>query len=41
MPENLMVLMKKIARNEGRSFNSEVVQRVIRTLKEDGLIDVQ
>ncbi|MCP9269889.1 Arc family DNA-binding protein [Xenorhabdus bovienii] len=41
MSENLKELVQKVAKQEGRSFNSEIIQRVIRSLKEDGLIDTQ
>ncbi|PHM56466.1 Arc family DNA-binding protein [Xenorhabdus hominickii] len=36
MPIDLKNLLQKIAKQEGRSFNSEIVQRVIKTLKDDG-----
>ncbi|MCG3470823.1 Arc family DNA-binding protein [Xenorhabdus bovienii] len=38
MSVDLKNLLQKIAKQEGRSFNSEIVQRVIKTLKDDGLI---
>lgn len=37
-PENLKEIIKKAAKEEGRSLNSEVVKRIERSLKEDGFI---
>ncbi|HEF7268449.1 TPA: Arc family DNA-binding protein [Yersinia enterocolitica] len=34
----LKELLKKVAKGEGRSLNSEVIKRIERTLKEDGII---
>ncbi|MDC9591032.1 Arc family DNA-binding protein [Xenorhabdus sp. XENO-10] len=36
----LKQMLKDIAKKEGRSLNSELVQRLKRTLREDGLINV-
>lgn len=38
MPEFLKELLKQSARGEGRSLNSEVIKRLERSLKEDGII---
>lgn len=37
-PEELKQLLKNAAKGEGRSLNSEVVKRIERSLKEDGII---
>ncbi|HCT1737747.1 TPA: Arc family DNA-binding protein [Salmonella enterica subsp. enterica serovar Bredeney] len=37
-PEHLKEIIKKAAKEEGRSLNSEVIKRIERSLKEDGLI---
>ncbi|WP_210453112.1 Arc family DNA-binding protein [Pantoea ananatis] len=37
-PEHLKELIKKAAKEEGRSLNSEVIKRIERSLKEDGYI---
>ncbi|BET96546.1 MULTISPECIES: Arc family DNA-binding protein [Xenorhabdus] len=35
----LKQVLKDVAKKEGRSLNSELVQRLKRTLREDGLIN--
>lgn len=37
-PEHLKEVIKKVAKEEGRSLNSEVIKRIERSLKEDGFI---
>ena len=37
-PEQLKEIIKKAAKQEGRSVNSEVIKRIERSLKEDGFI---
>jgi predicted HicB family RNase H-like nuclease len=37
-PESLKEIIKKAAKEEGRSLNSEVIKRIERSLKEDGFI---
>ncbi|MFP2201246.1 Arc family DNA-binding protein [Enterobacter ludwigii] len=37
-PEHLKQMIKKAAKEEGRSVNSEVIKRIERSLKEDGFI---
>ncbi|EKA7106809.1 Arc family DNA-binding protein [Salmonella enterica] len=37
-PSYLKELIKKSAKEEGRSLNSEVIKRIERSLKEDGFI---
>lgn len=37
-PGYLKELIKKSAKEEGRSLNSEVIKRIERSLKEDGFI---
>ncbi|EJV7846061.1 Arc family DNA-binding protein [Escherichia coli] len=37
-PDSLKEILKKAAREEGRSVNSEVIKRIERSLKEDGFI---
>ena len=37
-PEHLKEALKKAAKGEGRSLNSEAVKRLERSLKEDGLL---
>ncbi|WP_158782509.1 Arc family DNA-binding protein [Pantoea sp. BAV 3049] len=37
-PEALKILLKQVAKEEGRSVNSEVIKRIERSLKEDGFI---
>ncbi|EBG0211787.1 Arc family DNA-binding protein [Salmonella enterica subsp. enterica serovar Louisiana] len=37
-PEALKEILKQIARDEGRSLNSEVVKRIERSLKNDGYL---
>ncbi|WP_447841984.1 Arc family DNA-binding protein [Enterobacter cloacae] len=37
-PEHLKKMIKKAAKEEGRSVNSEVIKRIERSLKEDGFI---
>ncbi|MEP9272384.1 Arc family DNA-binding protein [Enterobacter hormaechei] len=37
-PEQLKEIIKKAAKEEGRSLNSEVIKRIERSLKEDGFI---
>lgn len=37
-PEALKEVLKQAAKHEGRSVNSEVIKRIERSLKEDGLI---
>ncbi|MFU0948653.1 Arc family DNA-binding protein [Kluyvera ascorbata] len=37
-PEHLKEIIKKAAKEEGRSLNNEVIKRIERSLKEDGLI---
>ncbi|EDV7131112.1 TPA: Arc family DNA-binding protein [Salmonella enterica] len=39
-PEQLKEIIKKAAKEEGRSLNSEVIKRIERSLKEDGLLQV-
>jgi len=39
-PESLKEIIKKVAKEEGRSLNSEVIKRIERSLKEDGFIKV-
>lgn len=38
-PDHLKEIIKKVAKEEGRSLNSEVIKRIERSLKEDGLIE--
>lgn len=37
-PRYLKEIIKKVAREEGRSLNSEVIRRIERSLREDGFI---
>lgn len=37
-PEYLKDILKLVAKNEGRSLNNEVIKRIERSLKEDGVI---
>lgn len=37
-PEHLKEIIKRAAKEEGRSLNSEVIKRIERSLKEDGFI---
>ncbi|WP_241697886.1 Arc family DNA-binding protein [Enterobacter cloacae] len=37
-PKYLKEIIKKAAKEEGRSLNSEVIKRIERSLKEDGFI---
>ncbi|WP_418458394.1 Arc family DNA-binding protein [Citrobacter braakii] len=37
-PEQLKEIIKKAAKQEGRSVNSEVIKRIERSLREDGFI---
>lgn len=37
-PESLKETLKRAAKEEGRSVNSEVIKRIERSLKEDGFI---
>ncbi|EDF7621095.1 Arc family DNA-binding protein [Salmonella enterica] len=37
-PEGLKEIIKKAAKEGGRSLNSEVIKRIERSLKEDGFI---
>lgn len=37
-PDSLKEILKKAAREEGRSVNSEVIKRIERSLKEDDFI---
>ncbi|EAM9413086.1 Arc family DNA-binding protein [Salmonella enterica] len=37
-PGHLKEIIKKVAKEEGRSLNSEVIKRIERSLKEDGFI---
>lgn len=37
-PEHLKEIIKKVAREEGRSLNNEVIKRIERSLKDDGFI---
>ncbi|MBC8949381.1 Arc family DNA-binding protein [Xenorhabdus griffiniae] len=39
MSIDLKKLLQKVAKQEGRSFNAEIVQRVMKTLKDDGHIN--
>ncbi|ECN5158445.1 Arc family DNA-binding protein [Salmonella enterica subsp. enterica serovar Newport] len=39
--EGLKEIIKKAAKEEGRSLNSEVIKRIERSLKEDGFIKAQ
>lgn len=38
MPAVLKELLKKVAKDEGRSLNREIVKRLERSLKQDGLL---
>ncbi|EOV3349229.1 Arc family DNA-binding protein [Edwardsiella piscicida] len=40
-PKHLKDLLKVVAKEEGRSLNSEVVKRIERSLREDGFIKQQ
>lgn len=40
LPAGLKALLKKAAKDEGRSMNSEVIKRLERSLKQDGLLQV-
>lgn len=40
MSETLKAMLKKSAKDEGRSLNSEIVKRLERSLKQDGLLQV-
>ncbi|MEK9497061.1 Arc family DNA-binding protein [Photorhabdus sp. P32] len=35
LPSELKGILKRIAKEEGRSLNSEIVQRLVRSLKND------
>lgn len=37
-PTQLKEALKKVAREEGRSLNSEAIMRLARSLKDDGLL---
>lgn len=37
-PDYLKDLLKKVAKEEGRSLNNEVIKRLERSLKDDGFI---
>ncbi|ELP0295585.1 TPA: Arc family DNA-binding protein [Klebsiella pneumoniae] len=37
-PDSLKEVLKRAAKEEGRSINSEVIKRIERSLKEDGFI---
>lgn len=37
-PDYLKEIIKKVAKEEGRSVNNEVIKRIERSLKEDGFI---
>lgn len=37
-PKDLKVILKIVAKQEGRSVSSEVIKRIERSLKEDGFI---
>ncbi|EPM0598881.1 MULTISPECIES: Arc family DNA-binding protein [Klebsiella] len=39
-PARLKEILKKVAKEEGRSLNSEVLKRIERSLKNDGLINL-
>lgn len=39
-PDSLKEILKRAAKEEGRSVNSEVIKRIERSLKEDGFIKV-
>ncbi|PHM69037.1 Arc family DNA-binding protein [Xenorhabdus kozodoii] len=41
MPDSLKAVLKMVAKEEGRSLNSEVVKRLERSLKEDGVLNAQ
>lgn len=37
-PESLKLMLKQAAKNEGRSLNSEVIKRLEKSLKDEGII---
>lgn len=37
-PDHLKEIIKRAAKEEGRSLNNEVIKRIERSLKEDGFI---
>jgi predicted HicB family RNase H-like nuclease len=38
LPPGLKEILKSAARNEGRSLNSELIKRLEKSLKQDGLL---